>query len=160
MHISNIIYFSDTRETDTNAYLLYSLTVHNDTQVHRSKYKVIISLRTSCKFSISHISIKQKCCQPVPEGTLLLENAFVADHYWRNLQWCAKYYFQNSILFWKYKIVCYFVFLKYSYQCILFCIFKILFFKYFVILKILFLKILSAKAKLKANLSVTEIRSF
>ena len=44
-------------------------------------------------------------------------------------QWCAKYYmyFQNSILFWKYKIVFYFVFLKYSYQCILFCIFKILF---------------------------------
>ena len=42
-------------------------------------------------------------------------------------QWCAKYYFKNSILFWKYKIVFYFVFLKYSYQCILFCIFKILF---------------------------------
>ena len=42
-------------------------------------------------------------------------------------QWCAKYHFQNSILFWKYKIVFYFVFLKYSYQCILFCIFKTLF---------------------------------
>ena len=55
-------------------------------------------------------------------------------------QWCAKYFFQNSILFWKYKIVFYFVFLKYSYQCILFCIFKILFFKYFVIFKIIFWK--------------------
>ena len=39
----------------------------------------------------------------------------------------CKILFQNSILFWKYKIVFYFVFLKYSYQCILFCIFKILF---------------------------------
>ena len=42
-------------------------------------------------------------------------------------QWCAKYYFQNSILFWKYKIVFYFVFSKYFFQ--VFCYFQNTFFE-------------------------------
>ena len=42
-------------------------------------------------------------------------------------QWCAKYYFQNSILFWKYKIVFYFVFSKYFFQ--VFCYFQNAFFE-------------------------------
>jgi len=91
-------------------------------------------------------------CHRQAGGLMAVQHVVPSEMSSAECQWCAKYYFQNSIIFWKYKIVFYFVFLKYSYQCILFQV--------FVIFKILFLKILSAKAKLKANLSVTEIRSF
>ena len=43
------------------------------------------------------------------------------------IQWCAKYYFQNNILFLKYKIVFYFVFSKYFFQ--VFCYFQNTFFE-------------------------------
>ena len=103
-------------------------------------------------------------CTPTPDGIIvplvsLVTLTFDLETGVRNSVMCkilfSKQYFilkiQNSILFCIYKILLSVYFILY---------FQNTFFKYFVIFKILFLKILSAKVKLKANLSVTEIRSF
>jgi len=93
----------------------------------------LTGIRSSYKILVETSQISFHCNLLQLKVTLLLQKQSYSVHtdthhiHTRYTQWCAKYYFQNSILFWKYKIVFYFVFLKYYYQSILFCIFKILF---------------------------------